>query len=152
MRNTREVTMRDLNHKMDRLINRRWKLPIFVFLLLILGVVFSPAESVAQAVPPRSQTLQMLRPLVPPPETPVEKQIRKLKQEVQTTSPTAVYRGQLEYLRTQLGCYARCIVKDGKICGRPIPPGAEKNPRGFCDLRMKALRHQIQEMEARLAK
>jgi len=146
-----EVIMKNLNLTMDTFMHRRWKLPILVFLLLVLGIFFTPADSLAQAVPPRSQTLQLIRPLVPAPEPPLEKEIRQLKREVQAETPAQVYRGQLGYLRRQLACYAQCVVKNGKICGGPIPLGAEKNPRRFCDLRMKAIRHQIQEMEARLA-
>ena len=59
-----EVIMKNLNLTMDTFMHRRWKLPILVFLLLVFGIFFTPADSVAQAVPPRSQTLQMIRPLV----------------------------------------------------------------------------------------
>jgi len=65
---------------------------------------------------------------------------------MQATTPNAVYSGHLEYLRP-LACQS--TVKDGKICGKQIPPGAD--PHTFRDLRMKAIRRRIQEMEARLA-
>jgi|GEM_PF-2105657 len=146
--------MRIGNQTIDRFIKRHWKLPIFVFFLIGLGIFFSPADSAAQAPPPRSQGLQMMRPLVPPPETPVEREIRELKKEVEATTPAKVYSGQLQYLRRRLACYAQCIEKDGMICGRPIPfPPNERTKeklRTFCNLRMKALTRQIHDMETRL--
>ena len=75
--------MKDLDRKMDRLMNRWWKLPILVFFFMVLGIFFSPAESAAQAVPPRGQGLQMIRPLVPQPEPPVEREIRKNRQAIE---------------------------------------------------------------------
>ena len=75
--------MRNLNHTAGRLTNRWWKLPILVFLVMVIGIFFSPAESGAQAPPPRGQSLQMIRPLVPQPEPPVEKEIRQNRQAIE---------------------------------------------------------------------
>ena len=76
------------------------------------------------------------------------------KQEMQATTPTDVYTEHLKYLTTlknPITLKALTTLKKGKIAGRHIAAGAKKNPDIFCDLRMKALRHQIQEMKARLA-
>ncbi len=75
--------MENINQTMGGLINRWWKLPILVFSSLILGIFFLPADSVGQAVPPRSQTLQMIRPVEPQPELPVEKQIRQNREAIE---------------------------------------------------------------------
>jgi hypothetical protein len=125
---------------------------IVFLILVVVGFLAVAAESNAQVVPPRSQTLQMIRPTTPPPVPPLQREIRELKQEVQATTPIPYYGGQLAYLRQQLACYQECRIRGGKICGGPIPPGAEKNPLRFCELRAEALRHQIADIEARLAK
>ncbi len=77
--------MENINQTMGRFINRWWKLPILVFSSLILGIFFLPADSVAQPVPPRSQTLQMIRPVEPQPELPLEKQIRRNREAIEAT-------------------------------------------------------------------
>src|SRR5208283_2069670 len=118
---------------------------IIFMLLVFIGFLTAAAESNAQVVPPRSQTLQMIRPTTPPPVPPLQREIRELKQEVQATTPIPYYGGQL-------ACYQECRIRGGKICGGPIPPGAEQNPLRFCELRAEALRHQIADIEARLAK
>jgi hypothetical protein len=78
----REVTMTSLNHEITIFGGMRWNLGIF-FALILFGVFFISAECRAQAVPPRGQALQMIRPVAPPPEPPIQKEIRELKQEVQ---------------------------------------------------------------------
>jgi hypothetical protein len=99
-----EVIMKNLDLTMDTFMYRRWKLPILVFLLLVLGIFFSPADSLAQAVPPRSQTLQMIRPLVRPPEPPLEKKVRENKQDLGATE-RQVQKNKIEvqYLKQKTG-------------------------------------------------
>ena len=167
MRHSREVIMKDLRHKMDdRLMNRRRKLPIFVLLLLILGIVFSPAESAAQVVPPRSQGLQIIRPLVPPPELPLEKEIRKNRQAIETNKRELEmqmirernighFSEQAARLRQQLACFVNrlpdCKVSGGKICGEPLPKGAENNPCDFCGRRVRELWRMIEDAEGHIS-
>jgi hypothetical protein len=149
---SREVTMTGLNHGTEGFTGIEWKLGIFFFGLILFGTFFTTPDSNAQAVPPRVQTLQMIRPPAPPPEPPIQKEIRELKKEVQATTPITYYGGQLSYLRGQLACYQECRIRGGKICGGPLPPGVEQNPRPFCELRAEALRRQIADIEARVAK
>jgi hypothetical protein len=75
--------MKDLNDEIVILVGLRWYLGIFFASLIFLGVVFTSGESSAQAVPPRVQALQMTSPVAPPPEPPIQKEIRVLKQDVQ---------------------------------------------------------------------
>jgi len=77
--------MTSLNHAMATFIGIRWNLGIF-FALILFGVCFTSSDSRAQAVPPRVQTLQMIRPPAPPPEPPIQKEIRELKQDVQANT------------------------------------------------------------------
>jgi hypothetical protein len=72
-------------------------LGIFFFVIILLGVLFMPVECCAQAVPPRVQTLQMIRPVAPPPEPPLQKDInllrraqRQLDREYRTGQPLDV--------------------------------------------------------------
>ena len=74
--------MTSLYHSTSALIDRCGKLSIFVFLLMLPGIFSFTTESMAQAVPPRSQGLQMIRPVLPPPEPPLEKEIGEVKQDV----------------------------------------------------------------------
>jgi len=68
---------------------------------------------------------------------------------MQETTPAAVYTEHLAYLRKLAGL-AQGVANDARVAARYMPAGAEKNPRRFCDLRMKALSRQIQDMETRL--
>ena len=56
---------------------------ILVLALVVSGAFLAPTDSIAQAVPPRVQGLMINKPLVPPPEPPVQKEIGELKQRVQ---------------------------------------------------------------------
>jgi hypothetical protein len=99
-----EVIMKNLDLTMDTFMHRRWKLPILAFLLLVFGIFFTPADSVAQAVPPRSQTLQMIRPLVRPPEPPLEKKVRENQQDLRAAE-RQVQKNKIEvqYLKQKTG-------------------------------------------------
>lgn len=55
-----------------------WKLDVFFLTCIFFGVLFAPSESAAQAVPPRVQSLQLIKRVTPPPELPVQKEIRVL--------------------------------------------------------------------------
>jgi len=74
--------MRGFDHTTEKLRNMRWKLLILVFFLSVLGIFSLPTDSASQAVPPRSQTLQLIKPITRPPELPLEKEIRETRQEV----------------------------------------------------------------------
>jgi hypothetical protein len=117
-----EVVMKNINLTMDTFIHRRWKLPILVFMLLVLGVSFTPADCVAQAVPPRSQTLQMIRPLVRPPQPPVEKEIRDLKGETaELEEQVGVLLPEKNRLFPQVIGRARYVPPSGRGA-RYVPP------------------------------
>ena len=56
---------------------------IIFMLLVFIGFLTAAAESNAQVVPPRSQTLQMIRPTTPPPVPPLQEEIGQVKKDVQ---------------------------------------------------------------------
>ncbi len=136
--------MRNLNHTAGRLTNRWWKLPILVFLLMVLGIFFSPAESAAQAPPPRGQSLQMIRPLVPQPEPPVEKEIRENRQAIEKNKRElerkiaaqqllASYKEDKMRSAIRLNRYMSVLVKwAGKSAGA-LEPVSVKKPNGEKD-------------------
>ena len=145
--------MRRFNEVTELLKDMPLNSTILVLLFVVLAAFLAPTDSNAQAVPPRVQSLMINRPIVVPPEPPVQKEIRELKREIQATTPIPYYRDQLAYLRAQLACFEECAVRDGKICGRlPFgqPAVAGTNYRPFCDLRAEDLRQQIADIESRL--
>jgi hypothetical protein len=79
---SREVTMTSSNYSLVRLANVLGSLQLFILASVFLAVFCATAVCHAQAVPPRGQALQMIRPVAPPPEPPIQKEIRDLKQEV----------------------------------------------------------------------
>lgn len=79
---TTEVIMRRLNEIVKLLKVMPLNSTILVLLFVVLGAFFAPTDSSAQAVPPRVQSLMINRPIVLPPEPPVQKQIRELRQDV----------------------------------------------------------------------
>lgn len=97
-----EVTMTRLNRSIARFTGMQWKLGILIFAPILFGVCFTSTESFAQAVPPRVQTLQMIRPPAPPPEPPIQKEIRELKQDVQANTRELERRKQVEMTRESL--------------------------------------------------
>jgi hypothetical protein len=50
--------------------------------LVFIGLLFVAAESSAQGVPPRSQTLQLIRPITRPPVPPLEREVTDIKKEL----------------------------------------------------------------------
>ncbi len=70
--------MTSLKHEIVTCVGTRWNLGIFLALILC-GVFFISAECRAQAVPPRGQALQMIRPVAPPPEPPLQQDFRLLR-------------------------------------------------------------------------
>jgi hypothetical protein len=74
--------MTSSNYSIARFANVRGSLRLFVLAFVCFAVFCTTAESLAQAVPPRVQTLQMIRPPAPPPEPPLQKEIRDVKAEV----------------------------------------------------------------------
>lgn len=74
--------MKSFKHRVRRRINMRSRSGIIVLVLVLIGFLLTPAESSGQAAPPRSQTLQLIQPITPPPVTPVERQIENSRKEV----------------------------------------------------------------------
>ncbi len=69
---------------------------ILVLVVVAFGAFLAPNDSSAQAVPPRVQGLMINKPLVPPPEPPLQKEIqavraktRSLERKIGVTFPLA---------------------------------------------------------------
>jgi hypothetical protein len=69
--------------KMTCVEYRQWKWRIVVVMVTFLGVAIVAADCQAQAVPSRTQSQIMTKPIVPSPESPLRKEIGELRQEVQ---------------------------------------------------------------------
>ncbi len=121
---------------------------LYSVILVLSGVIFGvfvfPIHSSAQAVPPRVQTQMINRPLVAPPESPVQKEIGEVKRELRATkvemarrmevvATVGTYNKQLEHFRKQLNCFvANFSVTEaptnGMICDVQIPLGSNGQP------------------------
>lgn len=78
-----EVIMRRFNNVARLLEERRLPPCILAFAIGLFAAFLAPTHSDAQAVPPRVQDLMINRPIVRPPEPPVQKEIGELKRRVQ---------------------------------------------------------------------
>ena len=67
---------------LERLKHGQWYQGIIVVMVIFLGVVFARTDCQAQAVPSRNQSQMMTRPIVRPPEPPLQKEIGDVRQEV----------------------------------------------------------------------
>lgn len=63
---------------------------ILVLLVVLFGAFLAPTDSDAQAVPPRVQTDMINKPVVLPPEPPLQKEIREIKQYVRDRPPKII--------------------------------------------------------------
>jgi len=77
--------MRMLNDVLKLVNNMPLNATYLVLVWAVFGTSLAPIDSNAQAVPPRVQGLMINRPIVVPPEPPVQKEIRELKQDVRRT-------------------------------------------------------------------
>ena len=67
---------------LERLKQRKWNRSVILLTLIFLGVAFASTECRAQAVPSRNQYQIMTRPVVRPPEPPLQKEIRENRREI----------------------------------------------------------------------
>jgi hypothetical protein len=109
---------------------------IFSLLLVVVGSLFVPVESGAQAVPPRSQTLQLIRPITPPPTPPVQEEIGQVKKDVQTKTQALERKIGVTFPERQ-----RIVPSDTQ---EPLPPPH----RVLNDV---ALNDEIRQVEAAIA-
>ena len=59
---------------------------ILVLVVVAFGAFLAPNDSSAQAVPPRVQGLMINKPLVPPPEPPLQKEIQAVRAKTRSSS------------------------------------------------------------------
>ncbi len=70
--------------------HRRWNWGVIALMVIFLGIAFTPTDCRAQAVPTRNQSEIMTRPIVQPPEPPLQKEIRQLRREVRERPPQII--------------------------------------------------------------
>jgi len=133
--------MTSLNHAIVMFIGIRWNLVTFLALILF-GVCFTSAESHAQTVPPRGQTLQMIRPVAPPPEPPIQKEIRGVREELKNTGR-----------QLQREIVERTLKDQGSVGHIPKKPTAMHTPQSDLskDEKIKSLEQRVQELRNELA-
>jgi hypothetical protein len=68
---------------LERLKHRQWSWLVAILTLIFLGIGLAPTACEAQAVPTRNQSLMMTRPVVRPPEPPLQREIRQNRQELE---------------------------------------------------------------------
>jgi hypothetical protein len=77
------------------IIERLFRRSVAILLIILLCLCFGSILSHAQAVPPRVQALQMIRPVAPPPEPPIQKQIRAVRDEAKSDFKKSEQRARL---------------------------------------------------------
>ena len=77
---------------LERLKHRQWNWGVAALTLILLGIALAPTDCEAQAVPTRNQYLIMTRPVVPPPEPPLQREIADLRREVRSRPPQIINR------------------------------------------------------------
>lgn len=126
--------MKRFKHRLDEFINVQSNSVILALVFIFLVVLITPVESNAQGVPPRSQTLQLIQPITPPPVTPVERQIEESKKEVKK---------KIEVLTLQQQASV------GKLPGK-FRPWPKSQPQLSRDAEMGSLEAKIQKLENEL--
>jgi hypothetical protein len=162
--------MTSLNRSIERVTSTRGIVGVLFVACVISGVLFTSAASLGQAVPPRVQALQMTRPVAPPPEPPVQKEIRQLRQEMRARDRELARRQALveirefknrrvEELKKLLSCYEDHLLgvpipTDRKICGWPLPDEVRnaQDLTNYCADRVQSIKKQIEGMEYGVSK
>jgi hypothetical protein len=137
--------MRKLNGIMRLLKPIPLKSATVILVLVLSGAFLLPTESRAQAVPPRVQGLMINRPIVPPPEPPVQKEIRELNQGV---------RKNTKALDQKIEAFLGLKPPPRLDVGVPAPPPRPKFSRDeeirLLEVRLQKLREELIRVSRRL--
>ncbi len=144
-----EAIMKNTNLTMDTFRHRRWNLPVLVFFLVVLGIFFTSVDSSGQPVPPRSQTLQLIRPLVPSPEPPIEKKIRENKQAIEKNRRDLRREVEIRTLRQQQ-LFSDLPTHSHSFPARRKPQMTREEEIKFLEERIQALQKEFNSLTLRL--
>ena len=140
--------------KMTCVEYRQWKWGIVVVMVVFLGVAITATDCQAQAVPSRNQTQMMTRPIVPPPESPLQKQVGEIRAEQQVLrAQQRQYEQQVrDFYRGAEAFLGRPIVDSS---GRKVYPWPQKNAVksvSELEVKVKQLEAELNDLKRRVEK
>lgn len=116
---------------------------ILTVLLVCMVFCFALIESSAQGVPPRSQTLQMIRPTTPPPVPPLQREVTEVKKEVSPTTEAQKNIRSWQSLCAERENYLKNIYL--------YEPGLKDRPQFVQEARKAHIRKEIENCKRTLA-
>jgi hypothetical protein len=146
----KEVIMTGSYLKIEWLKYGRCNWSVVVVMVIFLGVAIAATDCQAQAVPSRTQSQIMTKPIVPSPESPLQKEIRENRQQIRATDRQAQKNKiEVQTLKNQIS------VGDLPSTFKPFPDEngkALESEFGFLRSRIGQLEKQVDNLKKRLDK